>query len=70
MACLMLLNKGLVLDLIIEVTSNTENSMLAAIVDTITQDTRSNFVMKLTLGFVSSFLRTRALGLSDPSHFI
>jgi len=41
---------GLVLDLILEIISNTEGQILAATVDLIIQDTRSNFVMKLALG--------------------
>ena len=69
MGCLVWLNKGIVLDLIIEATSNTESQMLAATVDLITQDASSNFVMKLGLGFVS-FLRMSAFGLPDPSHLI
>ncbi|KAF9786112.1 hypothetical protein BJ322DRAFT_1210647 [Thelephora terrestris] len=65
MSCLMLPNKGLVLDLIVEVISNTENRMLAAILDTITQDTRSNFVMKLALVISSS--ANEALGGDKPA---
>ena len=41
---------GLVLDSILEAISNTESQILAATVDLIVQDTRSNFVMKLALG--------------------
>ena len=66
----MLLNNRLVLDLIIQTISNTEYQVLAAAVDLITQDTRSNFFMKLALGFVFSFLRVLALGLPVPSCFI
>jgi hypothetical protein len=56
MGCLVQLNKGLVLDLIIEAISNTESQMLSGAVDLITQDARSNFFMKLGSGFVSSLL--------------
>lgn len=41
---------GLVLDLILEAISNTESQTLAATVELIKQDPRSNFVMKLALG--------------------
>jgi len=41
---------GLVLDMIIEATSNAESQILVAIVDLIKQDMSSNFVMKLGLG--------------------
>ena len=66
----MRLDNELVLDLIIEAVSGTENEILAATMDSITQDARSNFVMKLSLGFVSSFLRMSAFGLPVPSHLI
>ena len=68
--CLVRLNSALVLDLIIEAVSNTGSGVLATTVDLITQDSRSNFVMKLALGFVFSFLRMSALGLLGTSHFI
>jgi len=41
---------GLVCDLIIEAMSNTESQILATTVDLLKQDSRSNFVMKLSLG--------------------
>jgi len=41
---------GLVCDFIIEAMSNTESQTLAATVDLLKQDTKSNFVMKLALG--------------------
>lgn len=68
--CLARLSDKSVLDLIIEVISNTESQNLAAMVDLIKQDARSNFVMKLALGFVSSFLRMSEFGSPVPSHFI
>lgn len=68
--CLVRLNSRLVHDFIVEVISNTEGQVLAGTVSLITQDMRSNFVMKLALGFVSSFLRMSAFGLPDPSHLI
>ena len=40
----------LVLDLILEVISNLDGQKLAATVDLIIQDIKSNFVMKLALG--------------------
>ena len=40
----------LVLDLILEVISNTDSQILAATVDLIIQDIKSNFVMRLALG--------------------
>jgi hypothetical protein len=69
-ACLILFDDGLVLDLITEVISNVESQMLKEIVDLITQDARSNFVIKLGLGPASSFLRMSEFGLPVPSHFI
>jgi len=42
--------KGLVLDMIIAAASNAEGQILAATVNLIKQDARSNFVMKLALG--------------------
>lgn len=40
----------LVLDLILEAISNTDSQILAATVDLIIQDIKSNFVMRLALG--------------------
>jgi len=40
---------GLVLDLILDAISNAGSQLLAATVDLIKQDARSNFVMKLAL---------------------
>lgn len=69
--CFAWLNNGAVLDLILEVLSNTESQMpMAATVDLITRDSRSNFVMKVALGFISSFLRMSGFGLPGPSHFV
>lgn len=41
---------GLVLDLILDVISNSDGQILAATVDLIIQDIKSSFVMKLALG--------------------
>lgn len=70
MFCTVWLNNGLVLDLVIEVISNADDQMLVASVGLITQDARSDFVMKLGSGIVSSFLRMSAFGLPGPSHSI
>jgi hypothetical protein len=62
---------GLVLDLIIEAISNTENQILAAIVDSmVKQDTKSNFFMKLVLGWSLLNLRIPTFGLPIISRFI
>ena len=59
------LTDGLVLDLIIDAVSNTEGQILAATVDLIKQDGRSNFVMKLALGS-SHDITYLDLQLTDP----
>lgn len=64
---------GLVLDLILEAMSNTENQILAATVDLIKLDTRSNFVMKLALGspphsYVFRPLAYRSLAVSSSTN--
>lgn len=62
---------GLVLDLIIDAISNTENQILAAIVDSVVkQDAKSNFFMKLVLGWSLLSLRIPTFGLPVLSRFI